>query len=465
MKRLVLGCLIGACCLSAPAAAMASAQAPKARTAAVGTDIAGAFAAKLATTGASYLISKLQDGALGSTGKSIGNFLSDAGLGAPGADPAITAIKEELKVVNERLVGLQQEVGVLNTKLDQLGATVSNGNYSILVAFANKLRSAVLTGDKKLREIAAAPVAERRSLAVDFVDFYRRELKDKELEFENYLTGGNVPGAEGILKISSRKARSAAQPFFTHAMSEFAPQVWGDYALVQAVWLEERLNFMHFEHRSVAQMQAAINETNDATGREFRELPPSRIFSNTVLDTRTSLLWSWRIDPSGCNSKSAEIDRIQARLDALLATPIRKRPADYTSQVIDLRAELRASYGAYNQCLYDHGAHAAPGIWDLNSDRTTTEPTNGSPPPGWKRPTVDQIKALDAGASGAVPAWLASRGGFPSSITGEVWASNRSGNNASTVNQTNGAVNNRDINQKHFTLLQGFTVDSWFFVQ
>jgi hypothetical protein len=460
VKRLLLGCVACVCCSMTPVAATASAQVPKARSAAVGTDIAGAFAAKLATTGASYLISKLQDGALGDTGKSIGNFLSDAGLGAPAVD---TAVKEELKIVNERLVGVQQEVGVLSTKLDQLGATVSNGNYSILVAFANKLRSAVLTGDKKLREIAAAPVADRRSLAVDFVDFYRRELKDKELEFENYLTGGNVPGAEGILKISSRKARSAAQPFFTYTMSEFAPQVWGDYALVQAVWLEERLNFMHFEHKSVAQMQVAINEANDATGREFRELPPSRIFPNTVLDTRTSLLWSWRIDPSGCNAKNAEIDRIMASADALFA--LRKRPADYFAQQANLRTELSAARVAYNQCLYDHGADAARGVWDLNNDRATTVPTNGSPPPGWARPTVDQIRTLDASANGAVPAWLASRGGFPSSITGEVWTSNRSGSNASTVNQANGAVNSRDINQKHFTLLQGATVDSWFFVQ
>jgi hypothetical protein len=441
---------------------MARSQVPKARTASIGVDIAGAFAAKLATGGAGYLISKLQDGALGDTGKSIGNFLSDAGLGAPAAD---NAIKEELKVVNERLVGLQQEVGVLNTKLDQLGATVSNGNYSILVAFANKLRSAVLTGDKKLREIAAAPLGERRALAVDFADFYRRELKDKELEFENYLTGGNVPGADGILRISSRKARSAAQPFFTYTMSEFPPQVFADYALVQAVWLEERLNFMHFEHKSAAQMQAAITETNDATSREFRELPPSRIFRNTVIDTRTSVLWSWRIDPSGCSSKLAETRTIQARLDALLATPARNRPADYLNQLTNLRAELSASNGAYNRCLYDHGADAAPGIWDLNSDNATTPPTNSSPPAGWKRPTVDQIKGLDAGATGAAPAWLASRGGFPSRITGEVWASNRSGNSASTVNQSDGAVNNRDINQKHFSLLQGLTMDSWYWVQ
>ena len=56
----------------------------------------------------------------------------------------------------------------------------------------------MLTGDRKLRAIAAAPVAERRSLAEDFVDFYKRELKDKELEFEGYLTGNGVPGAEGI---------------------------------------------------------------------------------------------------------------------------------------------------------------------------------------------------------------------------------------------------------------------------
>ncbi len=85
-------------------------------------------------------------------------------------------VKEELNAVSERLVGLQQQVGALDNKLDQLGATVANGNYSILVAFANKLRSAVLTGDRKLRTIAAASVGERYSLVEDLVDFYKREL-------------------------------------------------------------------------------------------------------------------------------------------------------------------------------------------------------------------------------------------------------------------------------------------------
>ncbi len=223
--------------MATPAAAIAApTPPPKARTAGIGTDIAGAFAGKLAIGGASYLIGKLQDGALGSTGVSIGNFLSDAGLGGNSAEFA--EVKEQLNAVSERLVGLQQQVGALDSKLDQLGASVANGNYSILVAFANKLRSAVLTGDRKLRAIAAAPAGERRSLAEDFVDFYKRELQDKELEFHGYLTGNGVPGAEGILKIASRKARSAAQPFFTYTMSLFPVEVANDYAMVEAVWLE-----------------------------------------------------------------------------------------------------------------------------------------------------------------------------------------------------------------------------------
>ena len=46
-------------------------------------------------------------------------------------------------------------------------------------------------------------------------------------------------------------------------MSEFPGQVYNDYAMVQAVWLEERLNFMHFEHKPPDQIQTAINETNE----------------------------------------------------------------------------------------------------------------------------------------------------------------------------------------------------------
>jgi hypothetical protein len=463
LKRPLLGPLLAffvcLCCLATPAAATASAPPQKAKAAGIGTDIAGAFAGKLATGGASYLIGKLQDGALGGTGVTIGNFLSDAGLG--GNSGELAQVKEELGVVRERLDGLQAQVGTLDSKLDQLGATVSNGNYSIIVALANKLRSAVLTGDRKLRAIAAAPAGERRSLAEDFVDFYRRELKDKELEFEGYLTGNGVPGAEGILKIASRKARSAAQPFFTYTMSEFPAQVYNDYAMVQAVWLEERLNFMHFEHKTPEQMQTAINEAKEATTREWREIP-LRIFPNTVIDTRTNLMWSWRINPAACDPKNNEILAKETQITNLRA--LRTKPADWPKPVLDAQDELRALRGQYVQCLYDHGADANQAAYDANF-RDSIEPTNGSPPASWKRPTVDQIKALDSGASGAVPAWLNTRGGFPSRITGEVWTSARNGTSATTVNQSTGSVQSRDVNDKHFTLLQGETVGSWYWVQ
>ena len=462
MKRPLLAFLVCLCCLATPAAASASTPPPpKAHAAGIGTDIAGAFAAKLATGGASFLISKLQDGALGGTGVTIGNFLSDAGLG--GNSGEFAAVKEELGAVNERLTGLQQQVGALDSKLDQLGATVSNGNYSIIVALANKLRSAVFTGDRKLRAIAAAPVAERRSLAEDFVDFYKRELKDKELEFEGYLTGNGVPGAEGILKIASRKARSAAQPFFTYTMSEFPSQVYNDYAMVQAVWLEERLNFMHFEHKSPEQMQVAINETNEGANREWREIPPLRVFPNTVIDTRTNLMWTWRINPSACDPKNNEILAKETQVSDLKA--LRKKPADWPKPLLDAQDELRTLRSQYVQCLYDHGADANQATYDERIGRNSMEPTNGSPPAGWKRPTVEQLKALDGGASGAVPAWLNSRGGFPSRITGEVWTVARSGNSATTVNQSTGSVQSRDVNDKQFTLLQGETLGSWYWVQ
>jgi hypothetical protein len=391
----------------------------------------------------------------------IGNFLSDAGLG--GNSSEFAAVKEQLGAVNERLTGLQAQVGTLDTKLDQLGATVSNGNYAIIVALANKLRSAVFTGDRKLRAIAAAPVAERRSLAEDFVDFYKRELKDKELEFEGYLTGNGVPGAEGILKIASRKARSAAQPFFTYTMSEFPPQVYNDYAMVQAVWLEERVNVMNFEHKSPEQIQAAINDAKEATTREWREIPPLRIFPNTLIDTRSNLMWTWRINPKACDPKNNEILAKETQITNLKA--LRTKPAGWPQPLLDAQAELRALQAQFVQCLYDHGADANQATYDDRNYGNSTEPTNGSPPAGWKRPTVEQLKALDSGASGAVPSWLNARGGFPSAITGEVWTAARSGTSATTVNQSTGSVQNRDVNDKQFTLLQGETLGSWYWVQ
>lgn len=460
MKRSLPALLVCLCCLATPAAAPAATPPPKARAAGIGTDIAGGFASKLATAGASYLISKLQDGALGSTGASIGNFLSDVGLG--GNNSELTGLREELGVVSERLVGLQQQVSDLDSKLDQLGATVSNGNYSLIVALANKLRSAVLTGDRKLRAIAAAPVGERRSLAEDFVDFYKRELKDKELEFQGYLTGNGVPGAEGILKLASRKARSAAQPFFTYSMSEFPVQVYNDYTMVQAVWLEERLNFMHFEHKSPEQMQSAINETKEQATRERSEIPSLRLFRNTVIDTRTNLMWSWRINPAGCDPKYKEIVAKENQITSLRA--LRTKPADWTKQLIDAQDQLGVLRAEHNVCLYDHGADANQATFDEGWP-TSIAPTNGGPPAGWKRPSVAQIKALDGGASGPVPAWLSARAGFPSRITGEVWTAERNGNSATTVNQSTGAVQARDVTDRQFTLVQGETIGAWYWVQ
>ena len=88
------------------------------------------------------------------------------------------------------------------------------------------------------------------------------------------------------------------------------------------------------------------------------------------------------------------------------------------------------------------------------------------PPGGWRRPTVAELQALDGGAPAgtAVPAWLNQRGGFPSGLNGEVWASPRSGNNASTVNQSTGAVNSRPITDQNFSLVVGPTVGSWYWL-
>ncbi|MCW2951205.1 MAG: hypothetical protein JWQ48_375 [Conexibacter sp.] len=390
------------------------AAAPAAHTTAIGTDIAGAFAAKLATSGASYLIGQLQGGALGGTGKSIGDFLSSAGLGDPNA-----AVLAEFKAVNARLDTLQQSVGELGSKIDQLAASQANNAYSNHVAHATKLRSAVLTGEEKLRQIAAAPIADRPELAAAFVKFYNHNLADNQKEFEHYLTGGGVAGADGIFQLASKRSRSAAQPFFTATMSEFPRQVWQEYTLIQAVWLQETLNVLAYERASEARIVAAIAVTKAEIDREWATIPPMSVFPNTVIDVRTSQMWSWRVDGTPC--------------------------ADHTTA------------RTYNTCIYARGAHASKGPWSLTTYSTgNVDATNGSPGSGWARPTISELQKLDSGASGAaVPGWLHATGGFPAAITGEVWTSAVSGNNATTVNQSSGATASRAKAEAHYSLLTG----------
>ncbi len=268
-----------------------------------------------------------------------------------------------LGAVNERLTGLKAAGAAHWTASSTSTARTSRtGTKACIVALANETRGAVFSGDSKLRAIAAAPVGERRSLAEDFVDFYKRELKDKELEFEGYLTGNGVQGVDFNLKIASRKARSAAQPFFTYTMSEFSLKVFNDYAMVQAVWLEERLNVMNFERKSAEQMQVAINEAKDATNREWRDIPQSRIFPNTVIDTRTNLMWTWRINPSACDPKWNDILAKETQLANLRA--LRTKQADWPKPLLDGKDELRTLRGQFVQCLYDYGANANQATYD-----------------------------------------------------------------------------------------------------
>ncbi len=182
-----------------------------------------------------------------------------------------------------------------------------------------------------------------------------------------------------------------------------------------------------------------------------------------MIDTRTNIMWSWRINPSGCDSKYSEILAKENRTTELKA--LRTKPTDWPKPLLDAQEELRTLRAQYTQCLYDHGADANQAAYDERPSRNSIEPTNGSPPAGWQRPSVEQIKALDSGASGSVPSWLNARGGFPSRITGEVWTSARNGNSATTVNQSTGSVQSRDVKEDEFTLLQGETVGAWYWVQ
>ena len=461
MKRLGVACVLCCCGLTVPAGtAIASQPPPRASAAGLPGDLATGFAQQMASHGASFLIGKLQDGALGSTGASIGNFLSTIGLGGNKED----VLGTELKAVNERLTVLQQELSAVNGRLDAILGQGADSAYSLRVGQASRLRGTVTTLERKLREIVAAPVADRPALISDWIFTYRRDLLNKKDTFEAYLTGGG-PGADGILQLASKKARAAAQPFFTYAMSQFSRQVIEDYTMLQAVWLEEQLNFLHYEKRSVAQMQTSIDATKAAIDHEYRAIPPVELFPGNVIDTRTSLMWGWRITPGDCVRYTDEASRYQKEVDALLALQARNRPADFAQRVADLRAKFKEANRQYNLCTYGRTADAAPALWDFAQDFTTTFPSQGSPPAGWKLPTVDQLKALDAGATGGVPAWLNSRGGFPAKITGDVWTSERSGDSAKAYNQSTGAVSTRNVDEKQYVLVQGTTVDSWYWLK
>jgi hypothetical protein len=143
-----------------------------------------------------------------------------------------------------------------------------------------------------------------------------------------------------------------------------------------------------------------------------------------LIDTRTGLLWSWLVDGAPCSN------------DKSLKT---------ISQI--------------NNCYYALGPKAALAPFSpvTNTSRFAwpyVPPTNGSPPGSWRRPTVSELKALDAGASGTPTSWLAARGGFPN-MPGEVWTSEMSGDHATTVDQSSGAVSSRPKSDKRYSLLMG----------
>jgi hypothetical protein len=416
----------GACALALvataviPPAALAQPTEPVAHSAGAITTV---VLTKLAEGGSNYLISQLNDGLLGEPGKSVGNFLTDVGV-YDDSKEQLASISDQLSVIDKGVADLQAQAATANDKIDALGGAVANGFYSTQVSLANPVRAAVLTGQRKLIAIAKATTKERRTeLAADFADFYRTRLADRELEFEGYLIGAG-PGADGIMQSASKKARAAAQPFFTHEMSMFPRQVASDYALVLSVWLEEKLDYLTYRGATVETRAAAIADTKNDISAMYGALPALTVFRNTVIDTRTGLLWSWLVDGAPCiNDKSLK------------------------------------TIAQINTCYYALGPKAALAPFSpiSNTSRValpSVPPTNGSPPGSWRRPTVSELKALDAGATGTPTSWLAARGGFPN-MTGEVWTSEVSGDQATTVDQTTGAVSSRPKSEKRYSLLTG----------
>lgn len=419
-RLLSLVVLCAALLLAVPASASARPSDPVAHASDVKTMVAG----KLAQGGFNYLVGQLNDGLLGQRGKDVAGFLTDVGL-YDNTKEQLSAIRDDLNVIQTGLDNVASDVAVANDKIDALSGQVANGFYSQAVAAANPLTSAVFTGQKKLIAIADAAPADRGELTKQFVEFYDRSLLDKQLEFEGFMIGRG-PSADGVMQLASKKARGAAQPFYLAELSDFPRQVAGYYALVYGEWVELQLNYMDYHHQSLELREAAIADARGYVDDLYRAIPTQPVLPNTVIDTRKPYLeWTWTVDPTRCYR------------DTSLKTA-----------------------AAINGCMYSLGPHPVALTWSASRGAYAasgwgTPPTNGSPPDTWRLPTVSEVQGLIHDAVGGTLSWLAERGGFPAALNGEVWTSDSSGEEAKTVDLASGSVQWRPKSEKHFYLLTG----------
>lgn len=424
-KRASVLLLVVACLAGAPSAASAApASPPRAHSAQIGTAIAGAFASKLALTGAGYLTKHLQSGALGDTGKNIGNLLATVGL----ADPSPAEILGEIQGLRAQLDATHAKVTEVASQLDKINEAVASGFYSTNVQFLNSIRGAVITGLQKLRQIAELPPgADRTAVVADLIKLYDRDLRDKFAEVELRLTGG-APGASGILQLASKRAQAAAQPFYVHKVSMFARDVYEDYALMQASMLTIQVNILHYERASTTRIEQAINAVKEQLDREWLSFPHGVVFRNTVLDTRTMRLWSWGANYNAC--------------DAL--------PANATTLQI-------------NTCIYDNGHNELSVKFDPPCQWCYMHnylPTNGGQ--GWARPTVAQLQQLRAGNSGAGVDWMNRTGGFPTWLR-DSWATEAGATTANVVTLGNGAHSVQPRSHLYHLLMVGIEEPRYYY--
>ncbi len=168
---------------------------------------------------------------------------------------------------------------------------------------------------------------------------------------------------------------------------------------------------MNFEHKTPEQIQAAINEGKEAANREFREIPSLRVFPNTVIDTRTNLMWTWRIDPSGCDPKNNEILAKETRITELKA--LRTRPSDWPKPLLDAQKELKILRAQYNVCS------------GMSMAQTQTRPSmrNGPVAIRWNLRTAARPPAGSARRLNRSRHWTAARTAWcpPGSTSAEVF--------------------------------------------
>jgi hypothetical protein len=330
--------------------------------------IAAAVAEKFAKTGASYLVTQLQNGALGSTGTTIGNL-----LGPFVQDPSV-ATQAQIEEIRAQLEGMQQGIGDVKQSLSQLAKDITDAQFSLSVQHAARIISLIDRSIKDLSTIAqSSSLSEREQVKADLIARLGPTggLDAAQESLRNYLVSG-VPGAQGILESALKKVRGSAQPFITNELANGPEQVYKYYTMYQALLFDLRINYLRAKSATEDTIKRELDSFNADLGSE-RSVLKQFVWKSSALDPRTWILWSAGSSP------------IRGKWDSLLRW--------YgTKCCTNLSVSLANSYGGF-----------------------------------WQLPTVDQLRSLVKDAGSPAAGWLAQRADFPSGVGPWVWAGEKTG--------------------------------------